>query len=525
MSSSPTTRSSRSPARPIQRVALLLLVVMGASCRADDGGDGTQVARIPPTPPTDRGAIRVDLEPALAAADISRAAEMSGLATGLFEMGLNDLPHVVASVGAVGVSPGLAHAVETRSEQWTARLALRSAGAALTVEVVLCDGAGLCRAQTAQAQRESLQVAVAELLGWTAAELRIAVLDDVRAGWAQSPSGDAYAVLVAGRAAAVLYGAYPPASDITLGDRRRDPVNRAVHIDPHMGLSAWVLSRRDLARGEPGLARVALSQAFESRPWSAVLQADDAALADMLGRGEASLEAWKLVVERAPADLRFTLPYATAASLAGRLDLATDALDGLPRWAQDDVVVVALRVSVADLAETRGASDALLLRWQRAASTSPEPVRRRIALRVADRDFESARTLVQELSSRGAADEAVRVDLALAMGVNDLDGAVALAEQAGLPALAARVRARKDGAASAPPLEGPLAAVVQADARRAAGDANAALDQVNAVLALDPWLPEALAVQAACLDELSRTREADAARERLRSADPDWPGA
>ena len=130
-----------------------------------------------------------------------------------------------------------------------------------------------------------------------------------------------------------------------------------------------------------------------------------------------------------------------------------------------------------------------------------------------------------ELSARGAADEAIRVDLALAMGVNDLDGAVALAERAGLPAVAARVRARQGDAAAAPPLDGALASVAQADARREAGDPSGALEQVNAALKADPWLPEALAVQAACLDVLGREREASAARARLRQADPDWPGA
>jgi hypothetical protein len=289
---------------------------MLASCRADDGVDATERARRTPVPPSNRGVVLVQLTAASPTAEFSRSLELCGLATGLYELGLNDLPHLVAGEERAGASPGLGRPIRTRAEQWTARLGLGPQDGALALEGVLCDPTGLCRTQTETAPREELHAAVARLLVWTAGELRVELLPEVQAAWLLPPSKDPYAVLVAGRAAATLYGTWPAAEGLALGDRRRDPIDRAVYIDPKQGLSAWVLARRDALRGEVARARAGLSQALEARPWSALLQADDAALADLQGRPEAALDAWAEVVRRAPGDLRYTLPHAAAASRA-----------------------------------------------------------------------------------------------------------------------------------------------------------------------------------------------------------------
>ena len=66
-----------------------------------------------------------------------------------------------------------------------------------------------------------------------------------------------------------------------IGDEKRDPIARAVYIDPAMPLAWWMVGRFRAARGEWGLAREAFTRAAIDRPQSVAFRADEASA----GRG------------------------------------------------------------------------------------------------------------------------------------------------------------------------------------------------------------------------------------------------
>jgi hypothetical protein len=312
-----------------------------------------------------------------------------------------------------------------------------------------------------------------------------------------------------------------------VGERRDDPIDRAVYVDPKSAPAAWVLSRRDAALGRTERAQVPIVRARLARPSSVALQADDAALTMAAGRTASGRASWLLLAEAFPNDLRFRLPLARA-HLASRLtDEASAVLDALPEWTRDDRAVIELRVAIADAAPDATASDVLLARWQAAAPDDPEPVRRRIALRVRERRYDAALELVDMLVLRGAADEARRLEIGLAIGVGDLARAEAAALTAGLPDVARRIAGRRlvfgdaAGAARAFDEPEPVVVLARAEALALADRGEEALAVVEEVLRLEPYQPEALALRVAILDDLGRP--SGQARAALLAVDPDSP--
>jgi tetratricopeptide (TPR) repeat protein len=116
--------------------------------------------------------------------------------------------------------------------------------------------------------------------------------------------------------------------------------------------------------------------------------------------------------------------------------------------------------------------------------------------------------------------------IALGAGIGRFEEAARQAASAGSDSLAERLRLR--AALDRNPKEAPadLLKMPDYDARllaaklRAAADPEQALAEVRAVLAMDRFLAEAIALEVSILERLGRHDEAIRARERLQFADP-----
>jgi hypothetical protein len=456
-------------------------------------------------------------------------AEVAGLATVLVESGLSELPDVAATVEGVAPAPGLARPLRTGVAPWTARLEMGDDPALLRFQLEVCDGTGHCLAQQATGSRDRVVEPIADLLGWAAAVLGRPPTDAERAVWTAPISGDPYAVLVCGRSAATWYGILPPVAMEKLGDRNADPIAKAVWLDPGMGLAEWVLGRRESARGEWGSARVAFTGATLGRPGSTAFLADEAAALAASGRAEAATVAWSTLQEAWPLDPRFQLPLAVAASDSGQPLIAARVVQALDPRFLDEPAVVELAVRIADATGPDADYDHLLERWADAYPHEPEPVRRRVALRVRAGRLEEAWDLLPELAARGAGPEAARARMAIGVGIHRYDEAAAAADAVGETAVATRILTRKALAADdhtvpigLTSIDDPRARQVESVVRLRGGDAEGALAAADDALAAAPFLPEALAARADALRALGRTADADATEAALHLSDPDF---
>jgi uncharacterized protein HemY len=199
----------------------------------------------------------------------------------------------------------------------------------------------------------------------------------------------------------------------------------------------------------------------------------------------------------------------------GQLDEAAERLAPLSFGFERDPDLAALRVAIAEAGGALEGYDRLLQSWELAAPNDAEPTRRRVALRVRKEEYEDALTLTAELARRGAGDEAERSQLALSAALGRFDEAAALAEGLGEDLTADRLRARAQPEARTAALLGdpsPYARLWRAEAILQAGDAAAALTEIEAVLKERPWLPEALELKALALTALGETAKAEATR-------------
>ncbi|MFN7143512.1 MAG: hypothetical protein ACK4YP_07050, partial [Myxococcota bacterium] len=178
--------------------------------------------------------------------------EFRGLATMAIELGLLDLPGVVARVPGHGAPPSVLLALPVSRRQVDARLVARPLpaepelrGTPLELELELCVSGQGCVSTTAVGTREAPWDAFGELLEGAASTLGVRVGPRVVDAWRTPGSSDPYAELLTGRAAATYYGILPPPRDPT--DRRANPVLRAVHLDPEQPLALWTLARWDVA--------------------------------------------------------------------------------------------------------------------------------------------------------------------------------------------------------------------------------------------------------------------------------------
>lgn len=519
------------------RAAPLSLLLIPLACRPpepppEDTAPDSAGAEAAELPALFAGKVAV-VEIALPTPDpaLPRGAELSGLVTALLELGLADLDGVVPRVQGAPPSPGLAEALLGDAERWTASLTLAERGEQLDLRLSLC-ALDTCEVLASDAgTRAEPAPGVAALVSAVADHLLRGEAPGAADERALPTSADPYAVLLTGRSAATFYGILPAPPEEKVGDKRRDPVARALLVDPETAVGNWIAGRRALGRGEPEAARDFFTRASFARPTSDLLMADEAAALRAGGHDRAAWYALSALEGRRPADLRFTLATAGAALAAEQPQAAEDRLGALPEPAASDPAVLARRVdALAALhREAFPTYDALLARWATVAPMDAEPVRRRVQLRVREGAFEAALPLAAELSSRGATDEAATLELALLNALDRPEQAAARASALGQAALARRLSASasSDPAVIAADLaedEDPRALAVRAVALVESRHAAEGLAVAEAALERSPWAAEPLAAQVSALDALGRPADAAKARARLCAADPRWPG-
>lgn len=499
---------------------LALLFAAGCTGEAEGPAAEAAVATTAPIVLTD-----VRLSPLQVGQGFARDAEFRGLVTVAIELGLADIPGVVPLVVGDALPVAFLGERAPAARQVDARLSVTGKLEALELELELCVAGGECASTVATATSKAPWAAVGALLEGAAAALDVPIDEATRAAWSLPGSKDDYAELITGRAAAQFFGILPPT--LTPGDRKADPVLRALLLDPEQPLAQWVHARWEIATTvDGGKAAVALARAQLSRPTSALLAADQAALLSLTGHVGEALLAWETLSGASPGDPRWILPLARARLAAGQGDAAVAALETLPTEFTWDPAVAALRVAATEAAGDADALDPLLARWQAVASQNPEPVRRRIDLRVRRGAYEDAETLMGALRERDPGPPTDALEVALLLTLGRFEDAAALAPAA----VASRIRAR----ARLETAPGAVPEMLDAeDARRPAVEAEAALwvkDGATALSAADravagaPDRAEPHALRARALEALGRVSESSAAWVRAWDLDPGQAG-
>ncbi|MSQ03843.1 MAG: hypothetical protein EXR71_18475 [Myxococcales bacterium] len=504
------------------RSPLFLALLLPVGCNGNAGGpvpDPT-VATAAPIVLTD-----VRLPPLQLGQRFARDAEFRGLITVAIELGLADIPGVVPLVAGDGLPVAFRGERAPAARQVDARLSASGRPDSLELELELCVAGGECASTVATATSKAPWAAVGALLEGAAAALDVPIDDATRAAWTRPGSKDDYAELITGRAGAQFLGILPPT--LTPGDRKADPVRRALVLDPEQPLAQWIHARWEIATTvDGGKAAVALTRAQLSRPTSPLLAADQAALLSLTGHVGEALLAWETLAATAPGDPRWILPLARARLAAGQGQGAVAALEALPTAFTWDPAVAALRVAATEAAGDAEALDPLLARWQAVASHTPEPVRRRIDLRVKWGAYADAETLMGALRERDPGPPTDALEVALLLTMRRFEDAAGLAPVA----VASRIRAR----ARLETAPGVVPEMLDADdARRPAVEAEAALwlkDGATALAAADravagaPDRAEPYALRARALEALGRGNDASAAWVRAWDLDPGQAG-
>lgn len=512
----------RSGMDALRRVAEAALIGVGlAIAVSDEDGPGQAVAE-PSTEP-----VSATIEPIVVRVSLPKTApahrwglEAVGHVAALLESGLADLQGVVAEVDGVPRTPGLVNTLPANGAPWTIELAVDVSEATVSIEAVVCDPGHVCTRHSAEGPRTAPNEAVTTLISAVSERLDRSGTSD-RAAASRPETADAYAALVIGRASATAMGLREAAPDTLRGDTKRDPIARAVFLDPGSSLG-WSLVGRTAT--DPQARVAAFTRAAELRPDSLIRLTDLAASLSNAGFPARAWEEWQHVAERAPGDLRFVLPRAHAALAVGDPRKARAILGELHGRYDDVGVVVESQVAVADA--TGGASDELLAHWQEVDPSNAEPVRRRIRGKVDAGLREEALALTTELSHRGVGDESRALTLALASELGRWDVAQDAATSLGQDDVASRLQAATGGqdaltrAHLLDTAKAPEARLARASALHEAGLDDDALVEVGALLGKDPWWPEALDLQSRLLTAKGDTAGAAAAREKLLHADP-----
>jgi hypothetical protein len=205
------------------------------------------------------------------------AKEIGGLVVALYETGLGDLTGVVPHYDRQGPPPGIDRWLTGGSEHWRARFSLAYERDNVQVVLRLCPTRGACRAASAAGPRESPEGAVTELLVWSAGQLGVPVPAGMVEVWSRPLSSDRYAVLVLGRAASTWYGILPSIEPEERGVPSKDPLTRAVLIDPSMAMAHYFLARRALDMGRYDVAARTFERARTNSPERLLLDAAAAA--------------------------------------------------------------------------------------------------------------------------------------------------------------------------------------------------------------------------------------------------------
>lgn len=455
-----------------------------------------------------------------------RPAELRGLLTAALELGFSDLPGVVPVVHPDGAPLAFSGRRAPPDLQVDARATVQIAGeGALSLEVELCVAGGQCASTVAEATVENPWPAVAATLAGAAATLEVAVPESTLAAWGTPGSKDPYSELITGRSAAGYYGLIAPS--LTPGDRKQDPVLRAVYLDPGQPLAQWMRARWEVATTlDGGKALGALGAAQLARPGSPLLLADQAALLGLTGHRAESLLAWETLAADAPDDPRWWLPLAEARLASGLAVEARDLLERLPAAYAWGATVAELRVAAAEAVGDGEEVDPLLARWQAVDSTNPEPVRRRIDARVRGGHYAEAQSLVALLRGRAPGPATDALDVALLVSVGKYDAAAERAPGE----LAARILARAQLEALPDVLPEGLAPTdlllpgIEASVALAANDAARALEAAERAVAAAPKDARAEALRARALESAGRTSDAAASWARVWELDPSLAG-
>ncbi len=512
----------RSGMDALRRVAEAALIGVGlAIAVSDDEGPGEAVAE-PTVEP-----VSATIEPIVVRVSLPKSTpahrwgvEAVGHVAALLESGLADLQGVIAEVDGVPRSPGLVGTLPANGAPWTIELSVDLTDASVAMEALVCDPGHVCTRHSAKGPRTAPNDAVTRLLAQVSERLDRASLSD-RAAAARPETHDDYAALVIGRASATALGLREPTPEALRGDHKRDPIARAVFLDPNSSLG-WSLAGRTAT--DPQARVAAFSRAAELRPDSLIRLTDLASSLSDAGFPARAWEEWQHVAERAPGDLRFVLPRAHAALAVGDPRKARAILGELHGRYDDVGVVVESQVAVADA--TGGASDELLAHWQEVDPTNAEPVRRRIRGKVDAGLREEALALTTELSHRGVGDESRALTLALASELGRWDVAQDAAASLGQDDVASRLQAATGGqdaltrAHLLDTAKAPEARLARAFALHEAGLDDDARVEVGTLLLKDPWWPEALDLQSRLLTAKGDAAGAAAAREKLLHADP-----
>ncbi len=444
--------------------------------------------------------------------------ESLGLAAVLLETFLADIPGVIAQVDGVPTTPGLALALSSEEVPWRVSLEVSHDDEGMQVVATVCDADDVCRRHLAVGPRGEPNRLLAEVTASIADQLGRELPFGIDV-WAKPETSDDYTLLILGRAAATLYGFREPVPLSKRWDRRHDPVARAPFLDAKMP-TAWIIYGRMAEDRRKWFD--AYSYASQGREESVALKAARAASMELFGHVKQAEAVWAEIDRMAPGDLRYTLPRARAALSAGDPDRARAILAELGTRFDDDPYVVRLRVDIVDAEGV--VSDEVLAAWQAADVANPEPVRRRIRMRIHDRRNEEALELTAELALRGQVEEASRYTLALANELGQWDAAADAAGVLELPDLARMLQAHNSqGEERLAVLEGAVgveACLARANILLQLGRSEEALEALAIVLAEHAWMPEALELAARAHEASGHDEEARVARSRLAHADP-----
>lgn len=453
--------------------------------------------------------------------------EFRGLGTMAIELGLLDLPGVVARVPGQGAPPSVLLALPVSRRQVDARLVARPLppepelrGTPLELELELCVSGQGCVSTTAVATREAPWDAFAELLEGAAATLGVRVGPRVVEAWRTPGSTDPYAELLTGRAAATYYGILPPPRDPA--DRRTNPVLRAVHLDPRQPLALWTLARWDVgASSDGGKAAEMLTRAALARPTSPALEADLATVLLASGKADQAVLVWDAVRKRRADDPRFLEPAARALLAAGRAADAHDVVEAIPAEYTWEPRIAELRVAVAEAYGGVTGLDPLLAHWQDTDPRAVAPVRRRLDLRVQDGRFEEALALLPSLRDRAPGPQTDALEVALLVALGRVREAADKAPAGVSERLSARADRERDPGAPVAGLPDDLdAALARAEGMVWRGQAAEAIPILDGYLKARPWRSDAHAVRARALERVGRGEDAADAWQRAWELDP-----
>jgi hypothetical protein len=453
--------------------------------------------------------------------------ETAGLIIALLETGLTDLPSILPLVEGAPVAPGWENPLFDHARNWRLHLEFDyETDEDVHIFAKICPEPGNCSGAHARVSRKSPTEGVSKLLVRISEVLGVTAADGIVEGWSKPISEDDYAILMLGRAAGQLYGYIPAPAPRTIGNRREDPSERAVYIDPTMLLGYWVRARRELTEGNPKEALASLTRADEEGGYRPYLRITKAAAFERLEEWKQAASVWESLAPESGPDLRFAVRQAETWAKGSSPQAALKLIESLPDDIRSHADICRLRVTASENAGIKAGYEARLEAWARAAPTDPEPLRRLIAQGLRNDQKNEVRSRLRELEARGATAEAQAMAIAMDNELRHYDSAFKEAEDLGLSVLAQQIRARRRlerggriHAFALAKTNSPGAMI--AAARVLLGESPIrALGLANRLLKKDPWFPEALAVKVQALRLLKDEAAAQDSLERLALADP-----